>query len=320
MSDLKQVNVEYFTIPGTEVKIPAVGYGTGTKAQWSKKGREESIRHTLHLPLAEDVALAIKRGFRHIDTAETYTTHIEVAHGIKLADVPRDQLFITDKFSPGFKSKARNIVVKAHTSGPYESIKVALKELETEYIDLYLIHSQFFHDELTGNLSITDAWKQLERAQKEGLVRNIGLSNFDKENISEILKIAEIKPKVLQIEFHPYLPNQSEGIIEFAKQNDILVEAYGPLTPLFRAKEGPLAQVLPKLTEKYGKTEGQILLRSVYEQGILPLTTSSNEQRIDDALDIFSFKLDKEDLDLIKKTGSEFKFRGFFKTFDGEED
>lgn len=302
---VRSVEIEYFTLASGD-KIPAIGYGTGTKWQHAKRARPAEQLGTLDENLYGAIEQAIEQGVTHIDTAEIYDTHGEVQEGIKRSGIKRDQLWITDKYNPGFDK------FNAQSKTPYESIQKSLKELDVEYIDLFLLHSQFFKPELTHNVTIEQAWRDLERAHKEGLVKNIGLSNFDVHNIEKILGYAEIKPAVLQIEFHPYLQNQSPGIIEFAKKNGILVEAYAPLTPLFRAKDGPLAPVIPKLAEKYGKTDAQILLRWVYQQGILPLTTSSNAQRVRDALDIFSFKLEPADQELITKTGETYEFRGFF--------
>lgn len=325
-SDYITVPLEHFSIPrsSTNAQIPAIGYGTGTKHQWIKKSRPEEERSTIHEGLADDFSNAFKRGFRHIDTAEVYTTHDEVGAALKKAikesGLQRSDFFVTDKYHTGFTSKRLGITTYANTSGPYESINVALKELDTEYIDLYLIHQQFFVDELTHGLTIENAWLEMEKAFDEGKVRHIGVSNFDKEHLQRIIKVGKYKPQVLQIEFHPYLQNQSEGIIEFAKEQDILVEAYSPLAPLSRAPEGPLKDVLPALAEKYGKTDSQILLRWTYQQGILPLTTTSNEKRLDESLQIFAFELEQEDVDKIRDVGNTFKFRGFFLGFDGLED
>lgn len=305
---IKEVNTPSFKVPNGD--IPAIGYGTGTKWQHLKKGRAEDIRTTLDENLSNAISQAIKLGVTHIDTAEIYTTHIEVAHGIKQSGIERSKIWITDKYSPGYGS------FPAPSKTPYEAIKTALRELEVEYIDLYLIHAQFFKPELTHGVTIEQAWADLEKAHKEGLVKNIGLSNFDIPHIEKILKVASVKPSVLQIEFHAYLFNQSPGIIEYAKKNDILVEAYGPLSPVIRASGGPLDPVLKKLGEKYGKNEAQVLLRWVYQQGILPITTSSSAQRITEALAIFEFELEQADVDLITKVGSEHHFRAFFPDFD----
>lgn len=305
---IKEVKTPSFKLPNGD--IPAIGYGTGTKWQHLKKGRPEDIRTTLDEDLSSAISQAIKLGITHIDTAEIYTTHIEVAHGIKQSGIERSKIWITDKYSPGYRT------FPAPSQTPYEAIQTALKELEVDYIDLYLIHAQFFNLELTHGVSIEDAWKDLEKAHQEGLVKNIGVSNFDIEHLERALKIATVKPSVLQIEFHPYLFNQTPGIIEFAKKNDILVEAYGPLTPVVRASDGPLDPVLKNLVGKYDKNPGQLLLRWVYQNGVLPITTSSNPERITEALSIFDFELEERDFDLITKVGAEHHFRAFFPEFD----
>lgn len=306
----------YLSLAGTKAQIPLPAYGVGTKWQHLKKGRSEDVRDTLDENLANTVAKAIKLGFRHIDTAEIYTTHIEVAEGIKRSGVDRSQVWITDKYNAGFKGP--NFTKYADHASTYESIEVVLKELNTDYIDLYLIHAQFFDEKITLGNTIEKAWKDIEKAYKEGKVKNVGVSNFDVTHLKKILSIAEIKPQVLQIEFHPYLFNQSPGIIDFAKQNDILVESYGPLSPLFRAVGGPLDPVVKDLALKYGKTEPQILLRWVYQNGVLPVTTSSNDDRITQALETFNgdFELSEDDVKKITEVGSTYKFRGFFPDFE----
>ncbi|KAH3687569.1 hypothetical protein WICPIJ_001449 [Wickerhamomyces pijperi] len=327
MSDFITVPLQYREIPrsATKASIPAIGYGSGTKHQILKKSRPAEIRHTLHDDLVSDFYNAFKRGFRHIDTAEVYTTHEEVGEALKRVldesegKLKREDFFVTDKYSPGFEYKEHNITVPAATSGPYESINVALKELGLEYIDLYLIHSQFFQDRLTHGLSIEDAWLQIEKAFEEGKVRHIGVSNFDTAHLDRIRKVGKYGPQVLQIEYHAYLQNQSNGIIQYAKDHDILVEAYSPLAPLSRSPDGPLKDLLPELVAKYGKTDAQILLRWVYQQGIVVLTTTSNQDRLDDSLAIFGFELDQEDVEKIREVGASFNFRGFFGGFDQED-
>lgn len=302
---VKQLNTPSFTLPNG--KIPAIGYGTGTK--W-KKSRDAEDQNAIDEGLSNAVSNAIQLGITHIDTAEFYLTHREVAHGIKKSGIDRSKIWITDKYTPGYRS------VKAPSKNPYEAVQTALRELETDYIDLYLIHTPEFNPELSHGVTMEQAWKDFEKAYKEGLVKNIGVSNFDVKLLEKLFEIAEIKPSVLQVEFHAYLYDQTPGIIEFAKKHNIRVEAYGPLTPIIRASGGPLDTVLRSLSDKYNKTEAQLLLRWVYEQGVLPITTSSNEKRITDALDIFEFEFAKEDVDTITKIGAGHKFRAFFQEFE----
>ncbi|CAK7895322.1 NADPH-dependent conjugated polyketone reductase C2 [[Candida] anglica] len=296
-----------------------IGTGTGTKWQWAKKGRPEDEQNEVHQDLVDQISLAIKTGFRHIDTAETYTTHPEVAAAVKVSGIPREDLWITTKYIPGSKV----IGSTASSKGPIDTIDQALTTLDTEYLDLFLLHTPFFDPELSHGLTITSAWKEAIQAKKDGKVRHIGVSNFAIPHLEETYEAAEgnkeYYPEFNQLEFHPYLQNQSKDIIKYCQDNNILVEAFGPLTPLFRIKEGekevtdhPLTKLLPKLSEKYGKTDAQILLRYTLQKGILPITTSSKEQRIRESLEAYDFKLDEEDVKLIDDEGATYKFRGFF--------
>lgn len=301
------------TKSGHEVRI---GTGSGTKWQKIKKTRDASLKLTLVDELVDSLKESIANGFRHLDTAEIYTTHPEVAKAIAESNVPREDLFITTKYNPGVEQQP-----SLHESGA-KSIDAALEELGLDYIDLFLVHFPFFNAKHSHGQTLDDVWRDVIEAKRAGKVRYIGVSNFAKEHLEHLFKISgspEFYPQVNQIEFHPYLPNQSAGILEFSKKHNILTEAYGPLSPLFRIeKDGkaiedhPLVSVLPKLAEKYGKTDSQILLRYTLQKGLLPITTSSKPERQREALAVYDFLLDDEDVKLIDEEGAKFKFRGFF--------
>lgn len=296
-----------------------LGTGTGTKWQKIKKARDASLKDTLVEEMVDYLVESVKNGYRHIDTAEIYTTHPEVAQAIAKCGVPREELFITTKYNPGTGDQP-----SPHGTGA-KSVDAALTDLNLEYIDLFLIHFPFFELDPNNNETIETVWEDLIAAKKAGKVRYIGVSNFTSEHLERLFKVAggdqEFYPKVNQIEFHPYLQNQSPGIIEFCKNHGILVEAYGPLSPLFRiekdgeeAKDHPLKRILPKLVEKYGKTDSQILLRYTLQIGLLPITTSSQSQRQREALDVYNFQLDDEDVETITTEGAKFSLRNFFQT------
>lgn len=295
-----------------------LGTGSGTKwkdLKFAKKKEDPSI--TIVQEVVEPVKLALDSGFYHIDTAEVYSTHPEVAEAIKQAGAKREDLWITTKYSPGF------LKFKAQSQNPTEFIDRALEELNTDYIDLFLIHSPFFGDDISFGQTIESAWEHLIAAKKAGKVREIGVSNFAIPHLKKTFKAAgnnpEFYPVVNQIEFHPYLQNQSKGIYKFAQDNRILLEAYGPLTPIFRINKDekevadhPLTTLLPQLSAKYGRTEAQILLRYTLQKGILPITTSSNPERVKQSLEIYEFALDDEDIAEIDKAGASFHYRAFF--------
>lgn len=306
------------TKSGKDVRM---GTGSGTKWQKIKKARDASLQHTLVDELVESLKESVQNGFRHIDTAEIYTTHPEVAKAIAECGVPREDLFITTKYNPGVAIKH-----SLHESGA-KSVDAALQELGLDYIDLFLIHFPNFTPEYSHGQTLEDVWRDLVAAKKAGKVRYIGVSNFDIPHLERIFKVSgspEFYPQVNQIEFHPYLQEQTPGIREFAKKHNILIEAYGPLSPLFRiVKDGatiedhPLVSVLPKLAEKYGKTDSQILLRYTLQKGLLPITTSSKPERQREALAAYDFLLDDADVQLIDDEGSKFHFRGFFQHIYG---
>lgn len=291
-----------------------IGTGSGTKWQWAKKSRSDDLKDTIHQDLVDQLVMALKLGYNHLDTAEFYSTQPEIGEAIVQAGIPRQDVFITTKYSPGFMTNP------ALTTGPKESIDIALKQMKTDYIDLFLIHSPFFNEGSRGQ-TLESAWKEIVEAKKQGKVRHIGVSNFTISHLESIFKITDSKenyPQVNQIEFHPYLQNQTPGITEFCKKHDIQIEAYSPLTPLSRVeKDGesvdhPLKSVLPKLSQKYDKTPAQILLRYTLQKGYLPITTSSNEERVKQSLEIYEFELDDDDLALIDSEGSKFRHRTFF--------
>lgn len=294
-----------------------LGTGSGTKWKDIRRARKEADPTLDLVPeVVEPIKLAIDNGFYHIDTAEVYTTHPEVAEAIRQSGVNREDLWITTKYFPGIATYA------ATSQSPTEFIDNALKELKTDYIDLLLIHCPFFTAELSHGYDLAQVWQQLIQAKKDGKVREIGASNFAVRHLKEVIAAAgspEYYPVVNQIEFHPYLQNQSDGIVEFAKQNNILLEAYSPLTPIFRVnKDGkdvvdhPLAAYLPQLAAKYSRTEAQVLLRYTLQKGLLPITTSSKAERIRQSLLVYEFALEDADVVEIDRLGLQFSHRSFF--------
>lgn len=270
--------------------IPAVAYGVGTR--WYKHGRDEVDADVINA-----VKTAVANGFVHIDGAEVYNNDIEVGEAIATTD--RKKLFLTDKFSAGDSSGA---TISKHGL-PYDSLSYHLKnQLKVDYVDLYLLHSPFITKESHG-FTLQEAWKSMEKAVKDGLTKNIGVSNFSVKDLEEILEIAEVKPVVNQIEFNAYLQDQTPGIVEFCQKHDILVEAYSPLGPLVKGEKGELTDYLDQLASKYNKTPAQVLLRWVLQRGILPVTLSSKVERMVQFTNIFDFELSSEEVGKITAIG-----------------
>lgn len=282
------MSLQFFTLANGN-KIPAISIiGTGT--QWFNGSGETKINEALVSQLKH--ALSVP-GIVHIDAAENYRRYPELAKALKESSKPRDQIWITDKYSK-------------FANTPIEHLNSTLKTLEIDYVDLYLIHDPFYSKKDYG---ITQAWKYAEQLFKEGKAKNIGVSNFAVEDLEEIFKTAEIKPQVNQIEYNAFLQNQTPGIYEFAQKNNILLEAYAPLGPLtVKSKESDseFFKFLSELSKKYGD-DGQILLRWVYQTGVLPVTTSSKPERITGSSKIWDFELTKDEVSKISSLGAQHK-------------
>jgi 2-dehydropantolactone reductase len=265
--------------------LPAIGFGIGTK--WYKAsgstGTDESLVKAI-----ED---ALDVGYTHFDAAEVYGTEKELGEALTKAKVPRENLFITTKVTGG--------------NDPIEHLDASLKKLNLDYVDLYLIHHPFFR-------GVEDSWGKMEQLLQSGKVKNIGVSNFGVEDINKVLAVAETKPVVNQIEYHPYLQNQTPGIIHHCKHHNIDVIGYGPLVPLTKAEGGPLTTMLKSLANKYKKTEAQILIRWCYQSGVLPITTSSKKTRMQEYMQIFEFELDETDQNSITNAGQAYHHRGYW--------
>lgn len=243
------------------VEMPSVGLGT-----FLMKPEEAE----------EAVYNALTSGHRLIDTANAYMNERAVGRGMKRSGLKREDIFLETKLWPTVYSKAT-------------AIDETLERLDTDYIDLLLLHQP--------TADYKAAYQMMEEAVKAGKVRAIGLSNFEGEPLQEILKICEIKPAVIQVEAHPYYPqNELKDIL---KEHDIKIQAWYPLGHGDRTLlEEPLWS---ELAEKYGKTNAQIILRWHVQSGNIIIPGSKNSEHIKDNADIFDFALTNEEMQKIAK-------------------
>lgn len=273
--------------------LAIIGFGSGSK--WRNRKATANGKDHFLPELAEQITNAIKKGFTHIDTAEGYATHREVGAGIAASKFPREKLWITDKYSPWLWDRKRG-------AGPIASLTQSLKNMKLNYVDLYLLHVPDITYHNTG-IDMKEAWRQMEVLKERQLARNIGVSNFDIRYLEFIRKNVQQEPVLNQIEFNAYLQQQSPGILQYCKNNGIVIEGYSPLTAITKVESGPLDPLLKMLAQKYQKTESQIVLRWVMQNNMVFLTTSAKDSRLKDSLDILNFELSPPDFEKITQVG-----------------
>jgi diketogulonate reductase-like aldo/keto reductase len=257
--------------------------------------------------------MAIRAGFYHLDGAEgectpssatgsmlkpmliVYGNEAELGQAIKESGVQREKLYITTKISG------------TRVQDTEASFAESLKKLQTDYVDLYLIHAPFFA-KTTGDLQIK--WADMEAIHASGRAKSIGVSNFLQPDLEAILSTAKIIPAVNQIEYHPYL--QHGDLIPFHQKHKIATVAYSPLSAIMKASPGPLDQTYKQLARKYGVGETEIALRWCIDQGVVTLTTTDKEQRLKSYLKVSEFKLTPKEIETISEVGQEKHFRGYW--------
>ena len=214
---------------------------------------------------------ALAGGCRLIDTANAYVNERAVGRAMKRSGLKREEIFLETKLWPSFYEQA-------------DAVEKTLERLDTGYIDLLLIHQP------AGNY--VAGYRLMEKAYKEGKVRAIGLSNFNMEQIKEILSICEVKPAILQTEVHPYF--QEKELKKFLTSQGMAIQAWYPLGHGDKALiEEP---VFSKLAQKYGKSNAQIILRWHIQSGIIVIPGSKNPAHIKDNFALFDFALTEEEM------------------------
>ena len=224
---------------------------------------------------------ALKIGFRHIDTAHAYFNERGVGRGIKKSGVPRKDIFVTSKLWP--TEYGENLT--------YQAVLKMLKRLDLDYIDMVLLHHPM--------KDYVGAWKDLEKLNKEGKVKCIGISNFDKDykRLDELLKNATIKPAVCQSECHPY--QTLKKLKSVLAPYKTIIEAWYPIG--HGDKKLINEEVFTKIGKKYKKTNVQIILRWHIQMGHIIFPKSSNPVHLKENFEIFDFNLTKEEMDEIQK-------------------
>ncbi|KAG0683410.1 hypothetical protein C6P40_004052 [Pichia californica] len=258
-----QVNTPIFNL-NTSAKIPGIGFGT-----WQSTDQEAY----------DAVISAIKAGYRHIDTAHVYGNESIIGKAIKDSGIPRNELFVTTKL---WATDCLN---------PKEALKGSLERLGLDYVDLYLMHwpvamnpngnNKMFPTKDDGSRDIIDrtyidTYKDMEKLLNTNMTKAIGISNFTINKLQNLLNEITNIPAVLQIELHPYLPQQE--LVDFCSSKGIIVEGYSPLgstgAPILKE------QILVKLADKYNVSPANICISWAIWRKTIPLPKSTNPSRI----------------------------------------
>ena len=224
------------------------------------------------------VSKALEFGVRHIDTAAAYFNEEEVGCAVRDSEIDREDIWITSKmWLQDYKYEDAK-----------KAIDISLKKLQTDYMDLYLLHQPYG--------AVDEAWRVLEEAKEEGKIKSIGVSNMTPKLWNRFVPEFDTVPSVNQVEFNPYF--QQKEIREIMAKDDVKLESWGPLG---QGSHDLLTNpVIVDIADKYGKNAGQVILRFENQEGIIVFPKSTKDERIKSNMDIFDFKLTDVEMDKIR--------------------
>lgn len=245
------------------IEMPSVGIGTFLL---SPQDAENSVKE------------ALKMGYRMIDTANCYVNERAVGRGMKQSGVKREEIFLSTKLWP------------TEYENP-NAVEETLERLDTDYIDLLFLHQP------TKNWR--EGYKQLIKAYKQGKIKAIGVSNFEGRYIEEVLSEFDVKPQVIQVECHPFFPQ--EELRQITEKEDIKIMSWYPLGGKGMTAELLESPIVTKIAAKYGKSPAQVVLKWHTQMGFIVIPGSKNAEHIKDNIDIFDFTLSDEDMKEMEK-------------------
>jgi len=283
--------------------IPQVGLGT-----WLSKVGEAG----------EAVKAALDIGYRHIDCAMIYGNQEEIGKvfrdTFRSGKIKREDVFITSKIWNTYHSYEK----------ASEAIGIILKDLQVPYLDLCLIHWPMGYSEggdsfpvdkkgkgIYSDVDYLDTWRALEDGVKSEKIRNIGVSNFSIKQLERIFEICTIKPQVVQVEVHPYFPQNA--LLDWCKKHEIVVTAYSPLANnAHMARQGGEPNLLEEkvvldIAEKHNKTPAQVLIRWAIQRETVVIPKSVRRTRLEENFDVWNFELDDDEMKLINGIDSNWR-------------
>lgn len=258
-------------------KIPLIALGT-----WQMS--PEEAEHA--------VAYALQNDYIHIDTARTYENEEGVARGIKASNVKREDFFLTTKVDGFSKTYAK----------AKQDIETSLKALETDYLDLVIIHAPRPWDHMFTEGPVEhhyyeenlEVWRALEEAYEAGTVKAIGVSNFSIDDLENLMTHAKVKPMLNQIRYH--IGYRDEALIQYCQEHDMIVEAYSPIgTGRLLSNES-----IKQVADRYDKSVAQVAIRYCYQKGLVVLPKSVHETYMLENAAI-DFNLSVADMDFLNR-------------------
>ena len=280
----------FTTTQATEREVNGVPYVQLNNGVWMPRFGIGTFNVPGDSVCADAMGYALKCGYRHIDTAHAYRVERGVGKAVKESGIPRDEIWITSKLWPSEYGEGKTL----------EAIDRMLERLQTDHIDLLYVHQPM--GDYRG------AWRDMEKAVRQGKVRTLGISNFDASDslFNDIMRFAEIKPAVMQIECHPYA--QRKEWQEKTKKYNIQLESWFPLGG--EMSHGALFKdpTIQAIAKAHGKTPAQIIIRWHLQEGFSVIPGATRHDYIKENISVFDFSLTDEEMQQMRSLNKEQRF------------